>query len=408
MTTRAVSVAAGQGEQAVLGVRVRWARNLRDLRAQDVARAANVSAATLSRIEKADESTVSFETLFALASSLSVPLDWLTEQPRAFSSDQGTMFRANSKMTKRSQESVKTWKSLLAELLATLDQVVTLLPTTLPAVNRVADPLECAAMVRDALNMRPDEPIGHLMRSLEGLGVYIAVHSFEDELHLRNHDASSEWYTLDSGRQLPVMLCRQHSSWERTRFSVAHETGHLVMHRYGSGPAREEEASAFAAELLAPHRQLRREWPTQVTIRQLLPLKRRWGVSIAALIQQGFRHGWITSDRRVSLFKQLSNGRDPKTRQRWRVREPGADERQVELPLLIANAIEVAYGAPPDLDELFAALPATNDHEWYEEFLPNFACQWSHALRLRGPSGQMDRSLTDNVVHLTRPPSIHR
>ncbi len=131
-----------------------------------------------------------------------------------------------------------------------------------------------------------------------------------------------------------------------------------------------------------PHEQLSREWPTRVTIHNLLPLKRRWGgVSIAALIQQGYRHGLVSEDRRVSLFKQLSNGRDPATGQRWRIREPGADERQVERPLLIANALEVAYGTPPDLDALFSELPSTRDREWYSDFLPNFSCTWSRNLR---------------------------
>lgn len=340
-----------------------------------------------------------------LASALSVPLDWLTEPPRSFASEQGALFRANSKMTKRSQEMVKTWKSLLAEMLATLDRTIRLLPIELPvnSIRETPDPIEDAAKVRDALEWRPDAPGGHLMRAVESLGVFIGVHSFDEELHLRNHDASSGWYTSDTGRPLPLMLCREHSSWERTRFSVAHELGHLVMHRYGSSASREDEATAFAAELLMPHRQLRREWPTRLTIQSLLPLKLRWGVSIAALIQQGFRHGLVSSDRRVSLFKQLSNGRDPATGQRWRVREPGADDRPVERPLLIANALEVAYGVPPNLNQLFDELPETNDEEWYGAFLSNFDCGWSRARRHPSPGQIVEQHLAaqEKVVSMS-------
>ncbi len=142
------------------GARVRWARNLRSRLAQDVAREAGLSVASLSRIEKADESFLSFEALSALSSALSVPMDWLTEEPRAYSSDQGTLFRANSKMTKRSQETVKTWKMLLAEMLATLDRSITLLPTTLVTRKGPVDPVEAATAVRDSMDLRSDEPVG--------------------------------------------------------------------------------------------------------------------------------------------------------------------------------------------------------------------------------------------------------
>nr|WP_281177502.1 ImmA/IrrE family metallo-endopeptidase [Granulicoccus phenolivorans] len=397
---RAVPAVRTRDEHSVLGARVRWARNLRSRLAQDVAREAGLSVASLSRIEKADESFLSFEALSALSSALSVPMDWLTEEPRAYSSDQGTLFRANSKMTKRSQETVKTWKMLLAEMLATLDRSITLLPTTLVTRKGPVDPVEAATAVRDSMDLRSDEPVGHLMRSLESLGIFIGVHPFDEELHLRNHDASSGWYNLDTGRAVPIVLCREHSSWERTRFSVAHEAGHLAMHRHGSGADREAEATSFAAELLMPHEQLSREWPTRVTIHNLLPLKRRWGVSIAALIQQGYRHGLVSEDRRVSLFKQLSNGRDPATGQRWRIREPGADERQVERPLLIANALEVAYGTPPDLDALFSELPSTRDREWYSDFLPNFSCTWSRNLRNPTHRTPAVPPKADNVVSI--------
>ena len=385
----------------VFGDRVRWARQLRGLRAREVVGSLPISAPTYSRIENSDSVDVDPAVAHALALALRTPLGWLSAPPRAFAASSGTQFRANSRMTKGAQQTVTSWLTMYAELLATLDRVVTLPPTTFPFQTVLdAAPRKAAQQVRASLLLSPDQPIDNLIRSLERLGVFVGVVDFDEETHLRNHDASSSWFNLQSGRAAPVVLIREHSSWERVRFSVAHEAGHLALHRQSSGPEREKEATEFAAELLLPSATLRVEWPRHVTVMGLLELKERWGMSIAALIQHGYRNELVDDDRRVSLFKQLSNGRDPRTGERWRVREPGAGARAVERPLLVANAIEVGFGLSPDVQELLAQLPPARSGEWYSEFLLNFATAWSRNMRAQAETQATDR--LDNVLPLRR------
>lgn len=385
----------------VFGDRVRWARHLRGLLAREVVDSLPVSSPTYSRIENSDMTEVDPVVAHSLALALSTPLGWLSAPPRAFATSSGTQFRANSRMTKGAQQTVTSWLTMYAELLATLDRVVTLPPTTFPFQTVLdADPRDAAQHVRATLRLRPDQPIDHLIRSLEKLGVFVGVVDFDEETHLRNHDASSSWFNLQSGRAAPVVLIRQHSSWERVRFSVAHEAGHLALHRQSSGPNREQEATEFAAELLLPSATLRAEWPKHVTVMGLLGLKERWGMSIAALIQHGYRNELLDDDRRVSLFKQLSNGRDPKTGERWRVREPGATSRAVERPLLVANAIEVGFGISPDLQAFLGELPPARSGEWYSEFLLNFATGWSRSMRAQFEAAATEH--LDNVLPLRR------
>lgn len=400
-STRTLRVSPVPERFTVFGDRVRWARQLRGLLAREVVDATSASAATYSRIENSDTSEIDLEVAHSLALALGTPLAWLSTPPRAFATSSGTQFRANSRMTKTAQGVVTTWLMLYAELLATLDEFVTLPPTTFP-FQTILDvrPQQAATEVREALGLPPDQPITNLVRSLEKLGVYVGVVDFDDEVHLRNHDASSAWFNLQTGRALPIILSRKHSSWERTRFSVAHEAGHLALHRQSSGSNREQEATEFAAELLLPSNTLRKEWPHHVTVMGLLELKQRWGMSIAALIQHGYRNRLLGDDRRVSLFKQLSNGRDPRTGERWRVREPGASSRVVERPLLVANAIEVGFGVRPDLGALFRALPPSPRHEWYEDFIPNFATAWSRDLNAQIQTQAVAQSA--NVVPLRR------
>lgn len=386
---------------SVFGDRVRWARQLRGLLARQVVSSLPISSPTYSRIENSDVTEIDPSVAHALAIALSTPLAWLSAPPRAFATSSGTQFRANSRMTKGAQETVSSWLTMYAELLATLDRIITLPPTTFPFQTVLeAAPRHAAHEVRSALMLKQDEPIANLVRSLEKLGVFVGVVDFDEEMHLRNHDASSGWFNLQTGRAAPVILSRKHSSWERTRFSTAHEAGHLALHRQSSGPDREQEATEFAAELLLPSATLRAEWPRHVTVMGLLELKERWGMSIAALIQHGYRNELLSDERRVSLYKQLSNGRDPRTGERWRIREPGAGARAVERPLLVANAIEVGFGLSPDLDALIRDLPPARSGEWYREFLSNFATNWSRDLSSRVDSSAVERM--DNVLPMRR------
>lgn len=389
-------------EPVLYGSRLRSARSFRQLAAKDVAADLCVSPATLSRLEKSDSTVIDVDQLTQISFVLGFPRSWFSEAPRAFAANVQPHFRAGSRMTKKSMDEIKCWWSALAEMVATIDRSVNLKPSHLPSHR---DPVQGAIQLRESMGFAPSEPIPHLIRAAERMGVYVGTCGFDEELHLKNHDASSDWANLEDRDSVPIVLCREHSSWERTRFSFAHELGHLVLHRFGGSQTKEQEATEFAAELLVPSSSLHTEWPSRPTILQLLPMKQKWGISIAALIMHGHRNGLITDAKKTSLFKQLSNGRNPYSNKRWRQDEPGSKERKVERPLLIANAIEVGYGLPPDLDAFYRDLPRTNGHEIYREFLPNFECTWSRELNSTkyAPQNvinepQPDFAWNDNVI----------
>lgn len=387
-------------EPTIYGSRLRSARSVRHLAAKDLSDRIGISPATLSRWEKSDSTVVTRDQLFQFSFALGFPPSWFGEEPRAFAASTQPHFRANSRMTRRAEEAVKVWWIALAEMVATLDRVVNVKPSHVP---KHGDPARGAGILRQEMGYSPSQPVPHLIRAAEGLGIYVGTCGFDEDLHLKNHDASSDWATLENRPGVPIVLCREHSSWERTRFSFAHELGHLVLHRFGGGKDKEQEATEFAAELLIPATSLKAEWPGQTTILSLLPLKRKWGISIAALIMHGHRNGLISVEKKTSLFKQLSNGRNPLSQKRWRQEEPGSTDRRVERPLLIANAIEVGYGLAPDLEAFYSDLPATHSQEIYRDFMPNFECTWSRALKKAPARECVDRSnrqetRPDNVI----------
>jgi Zn-dependent peptidase ImmA (M78 family) len=131
---------------------------------------------------------------------------------------------------------------------------------------------------------------------------------------------------------------------------VAHELGHLAMHRSFLRKAHseiEDEAFRFAAEWLMPESAMRSVIQDPVTLTSVANLKPIWGVSLASLVKRAFDLSLITQRQYHYLFHQLGN-------LGWKTREPPALDIPVERPRRYRKMVEIVYGKPID----FAALAA--------------------------------------------------
>jgi Zn-dependent peptidase ImmA (M78 family) len=143
-------------------------------------------------------------------------------------------------------------------------------------------PQEVARSVREELDVGAD-PIDDLTSLVEHAGAIVLFWTL-DSLQV---DAIATW----PAGAAPIILIADHVSTERQRFTMAHELGHAVMHGAPVEDAkemdrREKEADSFAAEFLLPAAQLRQEWPASAELERLIELKRRWGISLSALIRR--------------------------------------------------------------------------------------------------------------------------
>lgn len=119
-------------------------------------------------------------------------------------------------------------------------------------------------------------PIANMIHMLEAKGVRI----FALPENCREIDACSFWFD-----DLPYMLVDTTRSAERIRFNLSHELAHLVLHRHGApvGQEAEKEANAFASSLMMDLVSIQRNLPRTVDLDRIIDLKRKWGVSAAAL-----------------------------------------------------------------------------------------------------------------------------
>jgi len=198
------------------------------------------------------------------------------------------------------------------------------------------DPINAAIQTRSSLGLAPDTPINNLINTIEKNGVLVLALPTE----LKRVDAFSAWVNNESRRPV-IVICNKNLAGDRLRLSVAHELGHLVIHQAMRGDSSiiEREAFEFASELLMPKEIMTKELIVPITLVNLLPLKRRWKVSLQALIRRAFNLGIITSRQYKYLMQQI-------TVRGWRIKEP--ENISPEKPRMISQVAELLYGIPID------------------------------------------------------------
>ena len=389
-------------EVDIFGERLRDARVIQRLKAQTVAEMAGIAPDRYSRYEHNLSTTVDSSRARQLADALTFPLEFLAAPPITPVQRGSLLFRAKKSMTRGEEDQLVAWARLIGDLIHRSEEESVRLPNLrLPRLTSETSPRDAAMMTRRALGINDDAPIPHLTRTLERGGIYVAVLDFSGELHAKHHDAFSTWVgpTLDRA----LIGVRAASSWERTRLSIAHEVGHLVMHYIRRDGDLESEAYIFGSELLLPSAVLRERWPGSVTLMSLLTLKRAWGMSLASLIEHGYRNDLVNAAQRTNLYKQLSNKKDRETGERWRIREPGWREREPERPKLIAKVVETAFGADIDLKQI-----STHVYHWRSDLICQLLAEqvtsWASdiAVNCRPNANHLTRSNLATVISLAQ------
>lgn len=169
-------------------------------------------------------------------------------------------------------------------------------------------------------------PISDVVALLERRGVL----PIEVEGHSERLDAFSVW----AGRQPVVFLSTVKESASRRRFDAAHELGHLLMHVDVSpgDPALEKEADAFASAFLLPRSTFAAECPRRLSWPHLRELKRRWKVSLAAMVRRAYDLGIYSEATYRRSYMQLN-------KRGWRENEP--EEPTMERPRVLREVIHL-------------------------------------------------------------------
>jgi len=204
--------------------------------------------------------------------------------------------RKRQKLAVRDEESVHALAEVFRiNLRKCLDSVE--LENALPPVPAI-DPDEYSGDVDEIANVLrqrwsvPRGPIADLTRLVEDAGVLVVAFDFGSPL--------IDGFCQHGGDGLPpFVFMNSQQPKDRFRFSLAHELGHLVMHRTPN-PHQEIEANRFASEFLMPTKEIRHDFD-DLSLTKFMDLKMYWGTSMQALIYKAWQIGEL-SDRMYKYY----------------------------------------------------------------------------------------------------------
>jgi Zn-dependent peptidase ImmA (M78 family) len=184
-------------------------------------------------------------------------------------------------------------------------------------------------------------PVSHVVRTLEEHGTVV--------IRLPLDTADVDAFSLPFPDRPVVVLGTDKNDRARSRFDAAHELGHLVVHGQQIWGVKEVEQQAhyFAAAFLMPADDIARELPTRPDWPVLFDLKRKWQVSLAALLMRARALGRMSEGNYLTAVKAASA-------RGWRRVEPvplGPPEQPTDFSRVLASAAgrRAASALPADI-----------------------------------------------------------
>ena len=317
--------------------RLSEARTYSKMTGEELANAIGVKKQAISQFENG-KATPEYETVERISSVLKFPVNYFYEKD-APSLQGNTYFRAPFSSNKRDLNSQKVKTRYVAHVYGTLARYVDFLPYNVPVFENTSDIPAIAKKLRNYWGLG-QEPISDMVSLMERNGIIMSEFATDS----KQIDAFTQYDEIGFQNYYCVVLGTEKPSFVRRQFSCAHELGHIVLHeKYEdkSGINREDfrkqesEANMFAAEFLMPRDAFLSDLQVSANrLNRYIELKRKWKVSISAMVMRAHDLGAITDNQYQYLMRQIAkNG--------WRTSEPLDDYLPLRHPKALKQAVNI-------------------------------------------------------------------
>lgn len=263
--------------------RLKLAREFNKFTKQELSNKIGLSVQTLTEWEKGN-TIPKLENLYVLSKILKFPIDFFYQETNYRIENDTISFRALSKMKAADRDVTYSYAKLAVDFNSWIEAKFNLPKCNISFCDNES-PVDAAKRIRKEWNI--EECIDDTIFLLEKNGV--KVFSLLDDIEFI--DGISFW-----NDKTPYILLTHNKSSEHSRFDAMHELGHLVMHHSGviKNNDAEKEAHLFAAEILMPEEYICEYRNMPPIIENFIILKKRWKVSLVAIIYRFFQLKYIT------------------------------------------------------------------------------------------------------------------
>lgn len=318
----------------------------------ELGRRANVTRQSISAYETGEKCPEA-KTFQLLISALDQPPSFFTsERPPVFGKQKPRFFRQSGPKTIRKNEACAVFATWFVHVARYFDDYINYPNVdvlTPPAPKKdngryTMDEIEAIAVSCRTTWGLGLGPISNVVALLESKGIFICRREMENQ----KIDAFSFW----NGPRPFIFLASGKTSSVRNRFDLAHELGHLILHRWIEEEELkdpktlkeiESEADRFAGAFLLPAPSFSREIHT-TRLNAFVDLKKRWRVAIQAMVYRCRDLDIIDEYQFQALYKQISF-------KKWRTCEPFDDPSilPLEQSKLLKKAVEMVLDAKKKL-----------------------------------------------------------
>lgn len=304
------------------------ARESRGINQMALATKLSISDSKLNSVEK-NAQTLTDEVVKKMSGLLKYPVDFFFQEGEAF-------LPMSLNYRKRDHVSAKLMLPLEANInlyrlhIEILSQKIKLPTADIPVLDlKKYETIEQVAKQLRKQWKIPNGTVENLTELLEENGIIVISFDFGTE--------RVDSRTILTKDKQPIIVVNKLHLADRQRFSLAYELGHLVMHAF-TMPSFERdishEANVFAAGLLMPESEIKKDFSVEkgISIPLLAELKRKWKVSMQALLFRAADLGFLTGNQKRYLLQQFNT-------LKIRRREPPELDFPKEKPRLLRDLI---------------------------------------------------------------------
>lgn len=328
------------------GQRLRQARLYKGLSISDLAEILGVSKQAISQYETSNI-TPDFDKMRVITNELNFPSSYFFQEDSFDVNAKTTYFRAllSANKNARLQQIVKI--KHLAIIYEILNNYLEFPQLNLPDVSEFLTQDEInyellAESVREYWGIA-SKPIDDFPYLLEKNGIIVTSYPVSQD----NIDAYSQKINVEGNDKFIIVLSDDKNSAVRSNFDAAHELGHILLHDWNLDledlsredfKKQEKQANNFAAAFLLPKDAFLKDvslYPKD--LKYYIELKRKWKVSISAMLIRANKLGVINDNQYQYLMKQMAFNK-------WRQNEPLDNVIVKQEPILLNKSIEMLIG----------------------------------------------------------------
>ncbi len=321
------------------GENLRFARLFNGFSLPDLGEKVSASRQYIQKLETDPDTTPADDMLLALSVALDFDLGFFSIPVKSEVREEDCHFRKLKTTPVNVRNRALTYGTIFSMIVSYLEKEF-----DLPTVNICSDfehdePMEkVAEKCRKYWGLGLSSPIDSMTRVIENNGGVVTTFK----------DVSEKVDAFSYVRARPIVVrSTGKKSRSRARFDLAHELGHMILHQgiEAGDPILDEQANRFASAFLLPRVAFLSEFSFtgRFNWSHMFDLKKRWGVSLAAIIRRAY-------DLEIIDALQYRNANIYISKRGWKTNEPYEScikEEKPEIVNLCFDQLEKAKGITP-------------------------------------------------------------